>query len=112
MRLFEGTPFDRPPRCEVCGELEENCTCPPPEPVRTPPSEQTLSLSVEKRKRGKTVTVIRGLAADNDAGELLTHLKSKCGAGGSIQAEGIEIQGNHLERISAALQSKGYRVKQ
>ena len=24
MRLFEGTEFDRPPRCERCDELEEN----------------------------------------------------------------------------------------
>ena len=112
MRLFEGTPFDRPPRCEVCEELEENCTCPPPEPHRTPPAEQTLALAVEKRKRGKTVTVVRGLAADNDARELLTFLKSACGAGGSIQDEGLEIQGNHLERVSAALHSRGYRVKQ
>jgi len=111
MRLFEGTPFDRPPRCEVCGELEEDCTCPPPEPHRTPPSEQTLALSVEKRKKGKTVTVVRGLADDNDAKELLTFLKSTCGAGGSVQEEDLEIQGNHLERIRAALQSRGYRVK-
>lgn len=111
MRLFEGTPFDRPLRCEVCEELEEDCTCPPPEPERTPPSEQLLSISVEKRKRGKTVTVIRGLAPDNDAGELLTFLKSTCGAGGSLQEEDIEIQGSHSERIRSALKARGYTVK-
>ena len=111
MRLFEGTPFDRPPRCEVCNELEENCTCSPPEPQRTPPTEQVLRLSVEKRKKGKTVTVIRGLAEDNDARELLTYLKSSCGAGGSVQEDGLEIQGNHLERIRTALTAKGYRVR-
>lgn len=111
MRLFEGTPFDRPLRCEVCEELEEDCTCPPPEPKRTPPDQQTLTITIEKRKRGKTVTVIRGLSPDNDAGELLTQLKSTCGAGGSIQDEALEIQGNHLERVTAALQTQGYRVK-
>ena len=61
MRLFEGTPFDRPPRCERCGELEEQCTCPPPEPMRLPPGEQTARIAVEKRKRGKRVTVVSTL---------------------------------------------------
>ncbi len=31
-RLFAGTPFDRPPTCERCGKLVEDCACPPPEP--------------------------------------------------------------------------------
>ena len=83
MRLFEGTPWDRPPRCERCGELEEVCTCPPPPRVLTPPEKQTARLAVEKRKKGKVVTVVRGLAADdNDLPGLLGRLKAACGAGG------------------------------
>lgn len=114
-RLFAGTKFDRPPRCERCNEPEEECQCPPPpppEPERIPPEKQTARLSVEKRKRGKTVTVIRGLAPDgNDLPELLTLLKNKCGAGGSIQDDGIEIQGKHLDRLRKELQVIGYKVK-
>ena len=63
MRLFEGTEFDRPPRCDVCGQLEADCQCPPPPPLRIPPEKQTAKISVERRKKGKTVTVIRGLPA-------------------------------------------------
>jgi translation initiation factor 1 len=84
MRLFEGTPFDRPPKCERCGQLEQECTCPPEPPARTPPERQTARLQLEKRKSGRVVTVIRGLfATGNDLPELLTRLKSVCGAGGS-----------------------------
>jgi len=112
MRLFEGTPFDRLPRCERCGELEAECACPPQTRPRTPPGKQTARLSLEKRKRGKVVTVIRGLAeAENDLPELLTRLQSTCGAGGTLRDGVLEIQGNQLNRVREALQAIGYRVK-
>ena len=112
MRLFEGTVFDRPPRCERCGELEADCVCPPEQPARTPPEKQTARLSVEKRKKGKVVTLIRGLsAAENDLPELLTQLKSICGAGGRLKEDELEIQGRHLDRVREHLQKLGYRVR-
>ena len=115
MRLFEGTPFDRPPKCDRCGELESACQCPPlppPPPVRIAPSKQTAKLAVEKRKKGKQVTVVRGLAAtDNDLPELLTRLKNQCGAGGTIKDDTLEIQGDHAERIRKTLAELGYRVQ-
>lgn len=73
---------------------------------------QTARLSIEKRKRGKTVTLIQGLAAaDNDLQELLKKLKSHCGAGGCLQDETMEIQGNQLERLKPELKKIGFRVK-
>lgn len=112
MRLFEGTPFDIPPRCDRCGELEEDCVCPPPPPERIPPEKQTARLAIEKRKKGKVVTVIRGLPPiGNDLPELLTKLKSACGAGGTIKDDLLEIQGNHLARIRETLSAIGYRVR-
>lgn len=112
MRLFEGTSLDRPPRCEECGELEAECTCPPPPPHRIPPEKQTAKLAREKRKKGKLVTVIRGLPAEgNDLPALLKELKSVCGAGGSLQGEELEIQGDQMERVREVLTGKGFRVK-
>ena len=112
MRLFEGTPFDRPPRCEQCGQLEADCQCPPAPPPRVPPGEQTARLSVEKRKKGKVVTVVRGLSSEgNDLAELLTQLKTACGAGGTLKEGDLEIQGNHLDRVRQLLRTIGYRVK-
>jgi translation initiation factor 1 len=112
MRLFAGTPFDRPPTCERCGKLEADCACPPLAAPRIPPEEQTARLAIEKRKKDKIVTVVRGLPAEgNDLPELLRQLKSQCGAGGTLQEDALEIQGEHLERIRAALGQLGYRVK-
>jgi translation initiation factor 1 len=112
MRLFAGTPFYQPPRCERCGALEEECRCPPLPPERTPPEKQTAQLAVEKRKKGKKVTVIRGVSAEGtDLPALMTQLKNACGAGGSIQDDLIEVQGEHLPRIRQLLEQLGYRVK-
>lgn len=113
MRLFEGTPWDLPPKCERCEQLLDDCRCPPePEPARTlkDPATQRAKLSVEKRKRGKRVVVIRGLAAeDNDLPALLQRLKSACGSGGSLQEDSIELQGSDLERVRRVLTDLGYR---
>ena len=112
MRLFEGTPLDRPPRCESCGELEENCQCPPPPPPQIPPGDQTAHVSVEKRKRGKHVTLVRGLPSEgNDLPMLLTQLKVSCGAGGTLKDGVIEIQGEQKKHVSQTLKAIGYRVR-
>lgn len=112
MRLFAGTQWDRPPTCDRCGKLEAECQCPPPPAPRVPPESQTLRLATEKRKRGKVVTLVSGLAgADEHRLELLTQLKNACGAGGTLQDDQLELQGNHLERVRAFLAELGYRVK-
>ena len=113
-RLFAGTPYDRPPTCERCGQLESSCKCPPiliPEPARSS-DRKTARLSVEKRKKGKVVTVIRGLSASvNDLPALLAQLKNQCGAGGTLAGDTLELQGNHLERLRAMLADAGYIVR-
>jgi translation initiation factor 1 len=114
MRLFEGTQWDRPPTCERCGELETECQCPPLPPGKTltPAGKQTARLTVEKRKKGKMVTVVRGLPAEeNDLPAVLSQLKNACGAGGAIKDEHLEIQGRHLERVRDLLSDLGYRVQ-
>lgn len=58
------------------------------------------------------MTVIRGLtAADNDLPVLLTQLKNACGAGGSIDGDLIEIQGDQIERVQKTLRQLGYQVR-
>lgn len=112
MGLLAGTIFDRPPRCPQCDELEEQCRCPPQTPMVTPPGRQTAKLTVEKRKKGKIVTVISGLSAtENDLPALLTRLKTICGAGGTISDGELEVQGSHLDRVRNELQSIGYKVR-
>jgi predicted translation initiation factor SUI1 len=78
----------------------------------TPPEKQTASLAVEKRKKGKVVTVVRGLPSEeNDLPALLGRLKTACGAGGTIRDDLLDIQGKHLERVRGLLAGIGYRVR-
>ena len=53
----------------------------------------------------------RGDHDGNDLAAILTTLKTKCGAGGTIQNDAIEIQGKHSERIGTELRTIGYRGK-
>ena len=113
-RLFAGTPWDRPPTCERCGKLESACACSPPaaESKRLPPESQTARLGLEKRARGKIVTVIGSLDLDgNDLPALAARLKASCGTGGTIKEGRIELQGDHLQAVDAALVALGYKTR-
>lgn len=112
MGLFAGTPLDLPPHCDDCGELESECTCPPPPPFRLDPKSQTAKLRVEKRKKGKMVTTVTGLASEgNDLSSLLQEIKNTCGSGGKLLEDGLEIQGKHIPKIQTVLSQKGFRTK-
>ena len=115
MGLLAGTKWDRPPHCERCDKPETECTCPPPEPEPPEPidyTKQTAVLAIEKRKKGKKVTVIRGLVKTGDElPELLTKLKTVCGAGGKLEESTLEIQGEHLPKLRETLKKIGYKVK-
>lgn len=61
-------------------------------------------------RRGKTVTVVRGLPG----AELLrvaADLKKLCGAGGAVKDGAVEIQGDHRDKVVARLQAQGYAAK-
>ncbi len=113
MGLFAGTKWDVPSRCDRCEKLESECTCPPLKEQKTllDPSKQTARVMLEKRKKGKLVSVVRGLLAkDNDLPSLLTKLKNSCGAGGTIDNDTLEIQGDHVSKIQSILKEMGYRI--
>ena len=113
-RLFAGTPWDRPHTCERCGRAESECTCPPTvaAPVRLDPASQTARLRLEKRPRGKAVTVVANLdPAGNDLHALAVQLKTKCGTGGTIKGGMIELQGDHVDAAAGLLEALGYRTR-
>ncbi|MGL4461293.1 MAG: translation initiation factor [Planctomycetia bacterium] len=114
MRLLEGTAWDRPAHCERCEKPEAECVCPPKPagPVYLSPNKQTARLQVEKRAKGKIATIVAGLdASESNLPELLTKLKTACGAGGTLGDAGPEIQGRHLDKVRELLKELGYKVK-
>lgn len=114
MGLLAGTKWDRPPHCERCDLPESECRCPPlpPETTWLAPQKQTARLQVENRKKGKVVTIVRGLSPqETDFTALLGKLKQTCGAGGTIAEETLEIQGDHLSRVKNLLAEMGYKVR-
>lgn len=113
MRLFEGTEFDIPPRCERCNELESDCECPsPPEPEapRVEPGKQTAKVFSESRRGKKVVTIVKDLD-ERDLRELLTKLKDTLGTGGTMKDGRVELQGDRVDRAREFLKQLGYRVK-
>ena len=78
-----------------------------------PPHQLTAYLHRESKGRGgKTVTLVKNLVlSDANLKSLAKRLKQVCGSGGTVKDGLIEIQGEHREKIAAALEKMGYKVK-
>ena len=112
--LFDGTSLERPVTCEVCEQPLDTCTCPRDADGNVcRPKDQQVRVSREKRRKGKMVTVIRGLdPSASKLSDLLAQLKTACAAGGTISENAIEIQGDHRERVLSIMRELGYPAKQ
>ncbi|MFT5368839.1 MAG: translation initiation factor 1 [Candidatus Latescibacterota bacterium] len=77
-----------------------------------PPEKQRAVFAIEKRKKGKVVTLIRNLAlSDTDLKDLARTLKAACGTGGSARDGEIELQGDCRDRARAWFEKNGYGLK-
>ena len=64
-------------------------------------------------KRGKTVTIIKGLSLNEcDLKKLLKKLKIKCGTGGTIKEDLVELQGDQVKAALDVLKNDGFNPKQ
>ena len=74
-----------------------------------------LNVRVQKTrggKGGKTVTLISGLELDvAETRALLKRLKARCGAGGTVKGEFIELQGDQVVLLLKLLREEGYSPK-
>jgi translation initiation factor 1 len=90
--------------CSKCGLPEELCIC---EIIAK--EAQKIRVSVVPVKKRKFVTVIKGIDSQKiDIKELLKILKTKLACGGTFKNDGIELQGNHKERIKQLLVKEGF----
>jgi translation initiation factor 1 len=77
------------------------------------PSDGVVRISREtKGRKGKGMTIITGIPLpQEDLKDLAKQLKQKCGTGGTIKGDIIEIQGDHRDTILAELSERGWTVK-
>ena len=65
-----------------------------------------------KGRGGKEVTVVTGLTLNGmEMLALLQELKSALGCGGTLKQQQLELQGNRIDAIKSALNSRGIIAK-
>ena len=72
-----------------------------------------LKIYKEKKgKKGKTVTVITGFGSQKTSriDQLLKKLKVYCGTGGSLNEQGIQLQGDMQDKVKFFLLKEGYVI--
>lgn len=97
--------------CPACGQPVAQCLCKAPK--ATLRSDGVVRVSLEtKGRRGKGVTVIKGVPLDAVAlADLGKQLRTACGSGGTCKDGVIEIQGDHRELAMQKLTQYGWVVK-
>ncbi|MBT6718054.1 MAG: translation initiation factor Sui1 [Nitrospina sp.] len=96
--------------CPGCSNPVKQCTC---RKQASPSGDGNVRVSREtKGRKGKGVTLIKGLDMDADSLALMgKKLKVMCGSGGTVKKGVIEIQGDHIERILEYLKKQGVKAK-
>jgi len=96
--------------CPDCNKPAVKCSC---RKQSSSKSDGIVRLMREtKGRKGKAVTLITGLPFDNEGLKKLSKsLKKKCGSGGSLKNDVIEIQGDHRDVLEKDLGRLGYTVK-
>lgn len=97
--------------CPQCHRPVAECVCGKDRPAYT--GDGIVRLQRETKGRGgKAVTVVSGVPLVGDELKALAKsLKQKCGVGGALKGENIEIQGDQRDTIKAELEKRGYTVK-
>lgn len=95
--------------CPVCRQPVAQCTC-KAAAAAAPAGDGVVRVSRETKGRGgKAVTLVKGVALGAEALTALgKQLKAACGSGGTVKDGVIEIQGDHVERVVAALKAQGH----
>ena len=90
--------------CTVCGLPKELCAC---ETIAK--ESQKIIVKTEKKKFGKTYTVITGIdEKEINMKDLAKKLKTKFACGGTVKEKKIELQGNHKQKVKSFLVRMGF----
>lgn len=98
--------------CPGCRRPVADCACAARAKPR-PAGDGVARVRRETQRRGgKTVTVVLGLSlADEALAALGKRLRTQCGTGGTVKDGVLELQGDHVERVLAALAAEGHKAK-
>ncbi len=94
--------------CAACRSPLASCQCAALK--ATPKTAGKVRVDLETKGRGgKSVTVVRGLPLDPTAlAALGKQLRTACGGGGTTRDGVIEVQGEHVERVTALLRQQAF----
>ena len=96
--------------CPDCRQPIASCIC-KAQPI--PKTDGMVRVSLQTKGRGgKNVTIVKGLPLDADGlAALAKQLRNACGSGGTVKDGVVEVQGDHVATVMAALQKQSYVVK-
>lgn len=96
--------------CPECEKPADSCIC---NTESVPDGDGIVRISLDtKGRKGKGVTLIKGiLLTSSELKKLAKELKQKCGVGGAVKNECIEIQGDHRDLLIKLLEQKKFKVK-
>jgi translation initiation factor 1 len=96
--------------CPDCRQPTANCICKAPVLAKT---DGVVRVSLQTKGRGgKSVTIVKGLPLDAEGlAALAKQLRNACGSGGTAKDGVVEVQGDHVATVMAALQKQSYVVK-
>ena len=89
--------------CPKCGLPKDLCIC-----ETMAREEEKITVTLTKKRFGKSVTVIEGISKDVDVKKVLKQLKTKLACGGTYKNNEVELQGDHRDRIKGILVKLGF----
>ena len=96
--------------CPACRNALAACTCKAASRVLGDGNVKVARST--KGRGGKCVTLVTGVALDAEALAVLgKQLRTACGSGGTVKDGVIEVQGDHCDKVMAALQKLGHTPK-
>ena len=74
-----------------------------------PKAQQKLRIHLDRLKGNKEATIVSGFVGTLETLETIGKLlKTKCGVGGTVKDNEIQIQGNHRDKVVQILLTEGF----
>lgn len=100
--------------CPDCRQPAVSCICKAQAQAQhLSKTDGVVRVSLQTKGRGgKSVTLVKGLPLDaGGLAALAKQLRNACGSGGTVKDGVVEVQGDHVATVMAALQKQSYVVK-